>query len=834
MKPMKVVVFILIILTPYICPGQGQYFREHKPIHLLQNELRMSGDNCNHVLELGPDIKKCRKEEVVLKAGKNFVSYYWNDLSTDSILTTSAPGTYVVRVVDSCGKEQVDSIFIAIDSSTIPFMPDKIEICEETLAGIEVVKPLELIQWLPADKVTCDTCAHTSIASDSSFYLITVTLYKGCIDSDTTFIDIKPLAKRFQEISICQGQSIDFYDQILNESGTYTFNKGACDSLITLDLKVALPSTTNLYQTFCDSFIWNEVIYKQPGTYTSILKNALGCDSLIVLQLEQLQPDTTILLIQYFCEGDSIFFIDSWYLFPTTIISRTVNQYGCDSFIVNSFEIIDRVQMKEEYFLCNGDSAFVNGKWFSNEEAFVYLKKAEQGCDTLIDARIYIAPTYFNEANYSMCQNDSVFLNNQWQKSAGIYTQEFKSIYGCDSTVEISLDVLPSIQKKENYLLCEGDTLILNDVKYFKSGTYEASIPGLEGCDTIFTITLSVITNVLITEFFTICEGDSLFVNNEWIKDSRQIIYTKQTEQCPFTVIANVDVAVKYEDTMFYNLCFNDSILLYDQWFYGDTIITRSIQSALGCDSIFTFIVKSTELIQPPILTPNCDSGYYEAQLEIDHHWDILWDNGDTSQMTKLFESPSFVNLKHPLGCAFTFPVYFEPFPDLNNLPTFSDLIIQDRDSVPVSIPLNSNDWKVDWFPPELMRCDHCFDNWIYGVQDAKISVLLQDKIGCNYFFDFNITIESNDDILFPNAFLPESYSNGKYIFYIPEKYNLLEYNIFDRWGNKVFQSMNDKEGWDGTIAGHPSEQGVYIVQIKYTMDEGQERSRTGSFVLFR
>ncbi|HPN71406.1 MAG TPA: hypothetical protein PLZ32_17885, partial [Saprospiraceae bacterium] len=230
------------------------------------------GNNCQQVLELGPNIFKCRIEEVTLRAGNHFVSYAWNDLSTDSILTTSSPGKYVVTVVDSCGVEQMDSIIITIDSNSIPFLID-IELCEESLSGIEVTKPFELIQWLPADNVSCDTCTFTRIVSDTSFNLIMITSRNGCIDSDTAFISILPVAKSFEKISICGGQAVNFYGQILDQTGTYTFNKGACDSLITLDLIVNPTSITNIYQTFCDSFVWNEFIYKEAGTYTSILKN---------------------------------------------------------------------------------------------------------------------------------------------------------------------------------------------------------------------------------------------------------------------------------------------------------------------------------------------------------------------------------------------------------------------------------------------------------------------------------------------------------------------------------------------------------------------------------
>ncbi|MCU0423872.1 MAG: gliding motility-associated C-terminal domain-containing protein [Bacteroidia bacterium] len=34
---------------------------------------------------------------------------------------------------------------------------------------------------------------------------------------------------------------------------------------------------------------------------------------------------------------------------------------------------------------------------------------------------------------------------------------------------------------------------------------------------------------------------------------------------------------------------------------------------------------------------------------------------------------------------------------------------------------------------------------------------------------------------------------------------------IFDRWGNKVFETTNMEEGWDGTINGKPGAPDVYV-----------------------
>lgn len=37
---------------------------------------------------------------------------------------------------------------------------------------------------------------------------------------------------------------------------------------------------------------------------------------------------------------------------------------------------------------------------------------------------------------------------------------------------------------------------------------------------------------------------------------------------------------------------------------------------------------------------------------------------------------------------------------------------------------------------------------------------------------------------------------------------------IYNRWGEKLFESTNPKQQWDGTYGGQPAQQGVYTYQL--------------------
>lgn len=103
-----------------------------------------------------------------------------------------------------------------------------------------------------------------------------------------------------------------------------------------------------------------------------------------------------------------------------------------------------------------------------------------------------------------------------------------------------------------------------------------------------------------------------------------------------------------------------------------------------------------------------------------------------------------------------------------------------------------------------------------------RISVLSEEDIQCG-------------NILLPKAFTPnndginEKYgiSNG---FIIEE---LRRFEIYDRWGLKIYESLNKSEMWDGTYQGKPMPPGVYVYKISYTC-RGEQYDSAGSFNILK
>jgi gliding motility-associated-like protein len=80
-----------------------------------------------------------------------------------------------------------------------------------------------------------------------------------------------------------------------------------------------------------------------------------------------------------------------------------------------------------------------------------------------------------------------------------------------------------------------------------------------------------------------------------------------------------------------------------------------------------------------------------------------------------------------------------------------------------------------------------------------------------------------------PNSFSPNG--DGLNDVFKPQAQKIRDYEltVYNRWGERVFQSAKVSEGWDGTFEGKQAQPGVYLYQIVYKLrnEEGTIRLKT-------
>ena len=85
-----------------------------------------------------------------------------------------------------------------------------------------------------------------------------------------------------------------------------------------------------------------------------------------------------------------------------------------------------------------------------------------------------------------------------------------------------------------------------------------------------------------------------------------------------------------------------------------------------------------------------------------------------------------------------------------------------------------------------------------------------------------------------PNAFTPNG-DDLNDVFFV-YGVGLFEYEllIFNRWGQLIYKSNDQNEGWDGTVNGKPCQIDVYVYKIIYRGLGLAEKQKVGRVALIR
>ncbi len=138
------------------------------------------------------------------------------------------------------------------------------------------------------------------------------------------------------------------------------------------------------------------------------------------------------------------------------------------------------------------------------------------------------------------------------------------------------------------------------------------------------------------------------------------------------------------------------------------------------------------------------------------------------------------------------------------------------------------------------LSCLNCKNPSARPFFDVTYKLKANNEFGCETEAEVRFEVEKNRDFFVPNIFSPNGDGINDY-FFIQGKgtVNVLTFEIFDRFGNMVFQSTNGtsnrKEiGWDGRFRNQDSALGVYVwyAVIKYL--DGILHQATGNVTLIR
>ena len=141
------------------------------------------------------------------------------------------------------------------------------------------------------------------------------------------------------------------------------------------------------------------------------------------------------------------------------------------------------------------------------------------------------------------------------------------------------------------------------------------------------------------------------------------------------------------------------------------------------------------------------------------------------------------------------------------------------------------------WSPLDDISCDTCGTITVGPPATILYSVMTTDSNGCVVNDSALVTVIPDYFTYIPNVFSPNGDGNNDYFqVYIryPEEIKLWSIMVFDRWGEKVFESNDMNFKWNGTYKGKNLDPGVLVYVAQAVFLNGYVENLKGSLTLLR
>jgi gliding motility-associated-like protein len=286
------------------------------------------------------------------------------------------------------------------------------------------------------------------------------------------------------------------------------------------------------------------------------------------------------------------------------------------------------------------------------------------------------------------------------------------------------------------------------------------------------------------------------------------------------------------------------------QWYFNPMVATQGATvfpvvcnltyTAGGNSSMVPLMIWKPVVIIPPLEDSSTCSGYFNLHATTlyagayDYKWtpapplDFPDSPGTAGFITSTQE---FVLTAVDLvsGCMGSDTVIIERNPE-PKITTSNDTTINARGAVQLHA---SGAQTYSWFPRRWLNNDAIADPIAYPQAPVIYQVIGINEFGCRDTAEVKIDIREH--LFVPNAFSPNGdglndvFKLGNY-----GHQGVHAFMIFNRFGEKVYQTMDATKGWDGTYKGQPADAGTYYYDIRIGLFNGTERVLKGDIILMR
>ena len=356
-----------------------------------------------------------------------------------------------------------------------------------------------------------------------------------------------------------------------------------------------------------------------------------------------------------------------------------------------------------------------------------------------------------------------------------------------------------------------GDGNISNTINpihsYSQPGNYSVSLIALNACGSDTVISSIKINGYLSTHPISICYGDSLLVNGVYhhIPGNYNEIYLTSLG-CDSIVTTNLSVIPLNQTIQTPSICYGGTFTVGSHIYSNAGIYTDILNSFSGCDSIVTTNLTIKPIIQTTQNSSICQGETFSVGI---HYYTASGTYRDTLKTGAGCDSVVISNLTvNPI-----------PNPSLGN-----DTLMCPGELIVLTPGIGFS--KYAWSDGSDLNVLHVTQPGTYSVNVFEGLCSASDTIsidGCGI------------ELWFPNVFTPNHDALNET--FRPVAQGIItsyQITIFNRWGQKLYESNDAIIGWDGTFEGRQCPDGAYFYIAEYNVDTARQRTTRGSITLLR
>ncbi len=260
-----------------------------------------------------------------------------------------------------------------------------------------------------------------------------------------------PALVKAQTVTLCTGKTLKvgtkkIYDKTGVFKDTLRTVDTWCDSIVTSNLTI-LPIKSfkqNIVLCAGKQYTIAKNTYTKSGIYDYAFKTADGCDTVVTTNLTILPINETTQKVTR-CQGQSYKVGDSTYVKTGKYTNLFKSWRKCDSTVMTTLTITPPDPLYKKITICSGSTLTINKTVYDKSGDYTHQYKTFAGCDSTVITQLTVSPQKIYKQDITLCPKDSIKVANRFYAKAGIYTDEFKTKLGCDTTVITTVTTIPAI-----------------------------------------------------------------------------------------------------------------------------------------------------------------------------------------------------------------------------------------------------------------------------------------------------------------------------------------------------------------------------------------------------